>query len=201
MHWKEKEKLWLNRVKDICTIDGWQFKNFFIYKQIDELYFTATFYASRNDNILSGWLEYKTYNIDNVFWDIVNIPANKKKPLSFRSEAAFSISAINIWEYEKNISNEKDPGKEIIALFKEICKKADTKVKKTRTAKAFHKDLEKDEELNSAGIITSLIEQKKYNTALVKIKEYKKQDISSGFGFGNKDFYDLAKSHCLKHSN
>jgi hypothetical protein len=53
-----------------------------------------------------------------------------------------------------------------------------------------------DEESNSVGIITALIEQREIKSALSKINEYKTNEFNSGFRFGDKDFYGLAKEYC-----
>ena len=43
-----------------------------------------------------------------------------------------------------------------------------------------------------------LNEEREFDKALSKIKEYRANQFSSGFGFGDKDFYDLAKEYCEK---
>lgn len=201
MNCKEKEKLWLKHVKELCVIDSWKFKSCFIYKQIGDLYFCATFYVDRKDPLLSGSLKYKPLTIDNIFWDIVNLPGNKRRPLSFRAHAASCVDGISFMDFKKTIANELKPQKEIAELLKEINQKAVQKSKRIKTLSDFQTDMQKDEEYNVAGIITSLIEEKNYKSALLKIKECQTKAIRSRFGFGDQDFYDLAKEYCLKHSN
>jgi len=62
----------------------------------------------------------------------------------------------------------------------------------------FQTELMENEKSNCVGIITSLIEHGQIENALQKIDEYKKNKINSGFGFGSKDFFDLAKEYCNK---
>jgi hypothetical protein len=120
MKYKEKEKLWLKSVKDLSKSDGWKFKSYFIYKIVNDFFFSSTFYISLKENAISGYLGYKPLNIDNIFWDIINEHPNKKRPLSFRAEAAFCIREINYFEYKIDIPNELNPEFEISELLKAI---------------------------------------------------------------------------------
>ncbi len=72
MKYKEKEKLWLKSIKELCKTDGWKFKGYFIYKAVNDLFFSAYFYVSMKENAISGWIGYKSLNIDNIFWDIID---------------------------------------------------------------------------------------------------------------------------------
>lgn len=198
MKYKEKEKLWLTKVKSLSKADGWKFKAFFIYKSIDDLFFSASFYVSRNENSISGYLGYKTYNIDNVFWDIIDEQPNKKMPLSFRGNAAFCVRVVNVMKYKIDNVDELTPDDKIIELLKEIDFKSTQKASVIKTLDDFHCELLSDEKANSVGIVTALIELGQIDNALVKIKEYKANDFNSGFRFGDKDFYDLAKEYCEK---
>ena len=198
MKYKEKEKLWLTNIKELSKKDGWKFKSHFTFKVIGDLYLSSNFYVSMKENAISGWLGYKTMNIDNVFWDIIDEQPNKKMPLSFRGEAAFCVRDINYFQYKIDVGNELNPNTEISNLLKSIDEQVLEKVNVIKTSEDFRIELLENEKTNSVGIVTSFIEQGQFENALSKIREYKNQDFSSGFGFGEKDFYDLAKEYCEK---
>lgn len=198
MKYKEKEKLWLTSIKELSKTDGWKFKGHFIFKVIGDLYFSSNFHVSMKENAISGWLGYKTMNIDNIFWDIIEEQPNKKMPLSFRGEAAFCVRSINYFQYKIDIKDESNPKSEIHNLLKSIDEKIIQKANNIKTLADFRAEMLENEKSNSVGIITSFIEQEQFDNALSKIKEYKNQDFSSGFRFGDKDFYDLAKEYCKK---
>lgn len=199
MKYKEKEKLWLTTIKEKSKADAWKFKSHFIYKSFDNLFFSSTFYVSRIENAISGWLGYKTVNIDNVFWDIIDEQPNKKMPLSFRGEAAFCVRSINYFNYKVDIKDELNPDKELSELLRSINSKVSEKSKIVRTISEFQTDLLRGEKENSVGVITGYIEQGQIDNAVAKIKEYKSQRYNSGFRFeDNKDFYDLALDYCKK---
>lgn len=86
MKYKEKEKLWLSKIKENKSKD-WKFKGWFIFKNLNEFFFSSSFYVSLKENKISGYLGYKPMNIDNIFWDIIDeqissIPFARKTLLS-----------------------------------------------------------------------------------------------------------------------
>lgn len=192
MKYKEKQKLWLSKIKQSKS-DSWKFKDGFIFKNSDEFFYSATFYVSLKENIISGYLGFKPMNIDDVFWDIIDEQPNKKMPLSFRAEAAFCVRKINFYEYNIEIEDVLNPEKEINDLLIEIDNKVSQKASEVKNISDFRLEMLKDEETNSVGIITSYIEENKFTEALTKINEYRKKEYNSGFRFDDKDFYDLAE--------
>lgn len=194
MKYKEKEKLWLSKIKENKSKD-WKFKGWFIFKNLNEFFFSSSFYVSLKENKISGYLGYKPMNIDNIFWDIIDEQPNKKMPLSFRGEAAFCVREINFYKFNIEIKDELKPEKEIIDLLVNIDKEVSDKINSIKKPTDFRIELLEDEESNSVGIITSLIEEHKFTEALEKIKLYKENDYNSGFGFGDDDFYDLAEKY------
>lgn len=202
MKYKEKEKLWLQVIKNLSKSSGWKFKGYFIYKIVNDFFFCSFFYVSMKENAISGWLGYKPLNIDNVFWEIVNEQPNKRMPLSFRAEAAFCVREITFFNYKIDINDILNPENEISELLERIDSNFLEKSRVVQTTADFQSEMLINEKLNSVGIITGLIEQGKIQSALNKISEYQNKEINSGFGFGDKDFYDLAKNYCemLKNS-
>lgn len=199
MKYKEKEKLWLSIIKDQSKAQDWKFKGYFIYKAIGDFFFSASFYVSRNENAISGYLDYKPLNIDNVFWDIIDEIPNKTRPLSFRAEAAFCVRELNLFRYEINIANEAYPQAEIDALLKTITTKVNEKLEKIKVSpNNFYEEMMENEKDNGTGIVTFLIEHGEFEKALIKIDEYKADKVKSGIGLGQKDFYDVAKEYCIK---
>jgi len=195
---KEKEKFWLKKVKELSKYDNWEFKSYFIFKAVNVHFFSSHFYVNGKLNEISGWLDYKPINIDNVFWDIIDEEPNKKMPLSFRGEAAFCVRRINYFDYKIYIKDLLNPEPEITQLLKTINNKVAEKSGNIKTLDDFRTEMLKEEKYNTVGIITSFIEEGQFDKALSKIKEYKANQFSSGFGFGDKDFYDLAKEYCEK---
>ncbi len=195
---KEKERFWLKKIKETTKNDDWKFKSYFIFKTVNDFFFSAHFYGHGKLNEIAGWLDYKPINIDTVFWDIIHEQPNKKMPLSFRGEAAFCVRRITYFEFNIHINDPLNPESEIKQLFRTINTKVTEKAGDIKTLNDFRTEMLKEEEYNTVGIITSFIEEEQFEKALSKIKEYRTNQFSSGFGFGDKDFYDLASEYCQK---
>ena len=195
---KAKEKFWLLKIKQVAKNEGWKFKGNFIFKAVDELYFSSHFYVNGKTNELSGWLDYKTINIDNVFWDIIDEQPNKKMPFSFRGEAAFCVRPINYFHFNVVINDLFNPEPQVEQLLQKINFKVTEKSKAIRTIDDFRSDMLREEKSNTVGIVTSFIAQGQFKQALSKVKEYRANQFPSGFRFGKNEFYDLATEYCKK---
>ena len=195
MKYKEKEKLWLKSIKELCKSDGWKFKGYFIYKVVGNLFFSAKFCVSLKENAISGWIAYKTLNIDNVYWDIIDEQPNKRMPLSFRGEAAFCVYGINFYEYNIYIADVFQPEVEISSLLNEINTNVEAKAKQIKSISDFRDELLEDEKRNYAGIITSLIEENRFEDALKAIERVKELEQDSELDFGENWFCVFAKKH------
>lgn len=112
MKYKEKEKLWLSKIKENKSKD-WKFKGWFIFKNLNQYFFSASFYVSLKEDKISGYLGYKPMNIDDVFWDIIDEQPNKKMPLSFRGNVAFCVRKINFYKFNIEIKDVLQPEKNI----------------------------------------------------------------------------------------
>ena len=199
MKYKEKEKLWLSKIKQNKN-SNWKFKGWFIFRNLNDFFYSASFYVSLKENKISGYLGFKPMNIDNVFWDIIDEQPNKKMPLSFRGEAAFCIREVNFHKYNIEISDILNPEKEIEELLTEIDKIVNQKSNEIKDNNDFRLEMLKNEETNSVGIITLYVEENKFTEALNKITEYRDKKYNSGFGFGDEDFYDLAEKYIKNYS-
>jgi len=198
MKYIEKEKLWTKIVRDVCKSNGWKFKSFFAYKIVGEHFFCSYFFVRRGKNVISGFSGYKPMNIDNVFWDIINEPLCKERPLSHRGDAVFCVREYCYFEYEYEIKDELNPKSEIEELLKIIDIQVIKKSNITWNMAVFRNELLENEKFNTTGIITSFIAQGHFEKALSKIEEYRLKKIPAGLGFGDKDFYDVAKEYCEK---
>jgi hypothetical protein len=197
---REKEKLFTQTIKNLSKVQKWKFKSYFIFKQLDNLFFESNFYINPKTNNIYGYLAYKPYSVDDTFWEFSDMPENSKMPLSFRADAAFRVSSFDIYKYDITIENTKKPEKEIQSLLKIIDGKVKSIIKENITVEDFLNTLEKDNN-NPVGIITCLMELEQYEKVLSKIEIYKKNDIHSGYSFGSTDFFDFVENICNKKLN
>ena len=201
---KQKEKDWDSLIKEKAKTNGWKFKGWFAYKAVKDFFYEANFYTSGIDNSISGSLEFKPLIIDEVFWEIVDLEDNKKKPLSFRGNGAFVISSKDVFDFTQNVIPE-NLSNDINILFDKINSEVD-KIQSTITdLDKFEKYIDqypskRSEWFDSDLLIMTSIVQKNYNKAISLLEYAKKERGMCSWGFDDdKDFYDLATEYCQRH--
>ncbi|GEM_PF-2355527 len=200
---KQKEKEWNNLIKQESKAKGWNFKGWFAYKKIKEFFYEVTFYTSAFDNSIYSSLEFKPLIIDDIFWEIVDLNDNKKKPLSFRENGAFVISSKVFYDYKLKVFPDTLKA-DISNLLDTINSKVDDLSSGVNNIDNFikfveHNPSQRSEWFDSDLLIVSSIVQKNYNKALSLLDYAKKTRGMCSWGFGDKDFYDLAIEYCQKH--
>jgi len=200
---KQKEKDWDKLIKGIAKTKGWKFKGWFAYKAVKDIFYEANFYTSGIDNSISGSLEFKPLIIDNVFWEIVNLEDNKKNPLSFRGNGAFVISSKDVFDFNQNVIAD-NLNNDISILFDKINIEVDKIQSVITDLDKFEKYInqhpsKRSEWFDSDLLIMTSIVQKNYDKAISLVEYAKKERGMCSWGFGDKDFYDLAIEYCLRH--
>jgi hypothetical protein len=200
---KQKEKEWDNIIKQEAKANGWKFKSWFAYKAVKDFFYEATFYTSALDNSIYGSLEFKPLIIDDTFWEIVDLNDNKKMPLSFRGTGAFVVSSKDLYDYKLKVDPETLKA-DIKKLLDTINIKVDEFSSSITNLDNFVQYVEerpskRSEWFDSDLLIVSSIVQKNYAKALSLLKYAKKTRGMCSWGFGDKDFYDLAIEYCQKH--
>jgi hypothetical protein len=200
---KQKEKVWGNIIKQEVKANGWKFKGWFAYKTVKDFFYEATFYTSGFDNSVYGSLEFKPLIIDDTFWKIVDLNDNKKMPLSFRGNGAFVVSSKDVYDYKLKVAPETLKT-DIKSLLEAINVKVSELSSNITNLDNFVQYVEqhpskRSEWFDSDLLIVSSIVQKNYNKGLSLLNYAKKTRGMCSWGFGDKDFYDLAIEYCQKH--
>lgn len=78
MKQSESDKL-LNRIlKEKSNRFGWKCSRDFVFKKEGALFFTILITGQPKTKRLSWSLSFKHYDFDEIFWDVVKLPENKK---------------------------------------------------------------------------------------------------------------------------
>lgn len=195
---KEKEKLIFETIKLLSKKQLWKFKSYFIFKVVNDFFYESNFYINSKENRIQVFLAFKPFSIDNVFWDITDLDKNKKMPLSFRAEAAFNITSHIIFKYNFVLDNLENLQKELESILKQIENKIVENSKTITSTEDYLELISNKERIDTVAVLTALIELEKYDEALKKIFDFRNKGLNSGFIFGDKDFYDLAKEYIMK---
>ena len=116
---KQKEKAWDDLIKQRSKAFGWKFKSFFTYKIVDDFFYDASFFTYGGGNSISVSLSFKPLIIDEVFWEICDLPENKKMPVSFRGNGAFVVNSKEIFGFYLKVIEDRLT-EDIDNLFEEI---------------------------------------------------------------------------------
>jgi len=200
---KQKEKDLNTSIKNEAKNFGWKFKSFFTYKSINDFFYDATFYTFGGDAI-SGTLSFKPLIIDEKFWEIVNLLDNKKMPLSLRGNGAFVINSKDVFDYNLKVVPE-NLIVDIDNLFDRLNLKVDELQSTIINLDTFISFVEQNPSKRSEWfdvdmLIVAFIVQQKYDRALSLLDYAKSNRGMCSWGFGDKDFYDLAIEYCQWHT-
>jgi len=195
---KEKEKLFYNCIKSNSKKWSWKFKSYFIFKIVGIFFHETNFYFDPKKNRIWGWLAFKPYSTDNLFWEIANMKENQKLPLSFRADAAFKITSYAFFDFDITLKSFDDLEKEVTKLLEEIENRIIAKMDTINSIEKFLELLKTKDQKNSVAILTTLIEIERYDEAKEYIYYCRDNSINSGFGFGKKDYYDVAEEYIKK---
>ncbi|QZA77231.1 hypothetical protein K4H28_13200 [Deefgea tanakiae] len=77
---------------------GWKCSRGFVFKKEKSLFFTILINGQSKTKKLHWSLSFKHYDFDDIFWDVVKLPENKKQPLSFRACGAWVAPSMVVQE-------------------------------------------------------------------------------------------------------
>jgi hypothetical protein len=85
----------------------WSYKDLTIFKVESGFFFEVMISYNRLEKSIETRMAFKPYSLDDLFWDIFDMPENKNQPLSFRCFGAFTVSAFKIIEWNVKIENDE----------------------------------------------------------------------------------------------
>ena len=195
---KEKEKLLFKTIKEVFKSKDWKFNSYFCFKSVNDFFFDCIFSFNPKENKIWVDLSYKPMILDDIFWDITEMAENKKMPLSFRSNAAFKISLFEILKFDLTLKNTDNPLEEISAILQTIENKVIDTIKNVKNIDEYLVCISNVERPDYNSIITIHIHDNQYEIAKQKIAFCRQEKISSQYGFGKYDFYDMAEKYIKK---
>lgn len=195
---KEKEKLLFKTIKEVFKSKDWKFNSYFCFKSVNEFFFDCIFSFNPKENKIWVGLNYKPMILDDIFWDVTEMAENKKMPLSFRSNAAFKIWPFEILKFDLTLKHTDNPLEEISAILQTIENKVIETIKNVKNIDEYLVCISNVEHPDYNSIITIHIYNNQYDIAKQKIAFCRQEKISSHYGFGKYDFYDMAEKYIEK---
>jgi hypothetical protein len=144
-----------------------------------------------------GRSKFKPYDVDDTFWDIIDAPECKTKPLSFRASAAFCVRPVEILEQRVAVDIEQPELEPLLAAIDANVARIEGEVRGTEDYIAF---LERDpvvRRLHFVGLVTAHVSLGRFNRAIELVEEARRHEIHCEFSFENRqNFFDLAARYC-----
>lgn len=85
-------------LRETAKCARWKFSRGFLFRATDLLFFEILVNGQAKDFRLSYCLNYKMLEFDDLFWKIVKLEENAKKPLSFRAAGVWTAPTIGVYD-------------------------------------------------------------------------------------------------------
>jgi len=208
MKQSESDKLLNKILKEESNRFGWKCSRGFVFKKEGALFFTILITGQPKTKRLSWSMSFKHYDFDEIFWDVVKLPENKKQPLSFRAcgawvapsmEAHSGNVTLDKWE-EETISDETNNIFELLEpISVEVANSVTTYQSNLRVLENYYSQLMNKhpnavrtiwaEKLLTCLLESELDEAKKIANARIESGD------SGGFNYAGRSFYQLASEY------
>src|ERR1041384_5063782 len=101
----ELNKLLNAALKQSAKAHGWKCSRGFVFKRPNCYFFSIIIVGQAKQRHLFFSLSYKLLAFDDLFWKIVKLEENLKRPLSFRACGAWTAPMMKIFESELSIAD------------------------------------------------------------------------------------------------
>ena len=100
MKQSEVDKALAAAFKPAIEVTAWKKAGGFLYCQKYKLFFRLIILGVGKAGTIQHTLDYKHFEFDDLFWRIVRLPENSKRPLSFRAQGAWVFPSFRVYEGE-----------------------------------------------------------------------------------------------------
>ncbi|WP_276352564.1 hypothetical protein [Cohnella caldifontis] len=185
---------------------GFKMKSGFLYKRQGDFFFSMPVSVRYNNNengySLSGSALVKPYDLDDLFWDIFEIPGNKKQPDSLRANGAYVAPSISIdsISLKVDLENLAHSCNELLSNFEKIINKF---LMDVTDIQSYFQYVKRTLEYNDEELLFLLLEIQvcNYEGALRMLETEMSLGNSGGFRADDKDIYEYARDYCLEKLN
>jgi hypothetical protein len=200
-------------VNNILKVQGkqlnWKFSSGYLFIKRDLLFFVLLILPNAKNRKVSFSLNYKLYDFDEVFWNLVDLSENINMPLSFHASGAWSAPTMQIYNGVLEIEDWQNESM-LTELVSNTIQNADKiSLELSRNINNIDKNLEYIESLHTKHLeeypdskldifkeqlMTAILKHdyliaNKMADSRINLKE------SGGFMVGNKSFYEMTQSY------
>lgn len=186
----------------------WKCKEGCLFKKNGSLFFVFSAFGQAKKNEIDYTLQYKLYDFDEIFWNIVDLKENAKQPLSFHYFGAWTAPtmcvkkekyAINEWNESFLIEKYSTIFQDVNYLATQIAQEITTVDENLKYLEALYSELLR----RYPGAVVNIYKEKlmtailkKENSLALEIAEDRiAHNDSGGFLTGSVTFYQQAKEY------
>ena len=115
----EFEKQLLSALTPRLKKMSWKKNSCALYTATGDFYQDVFISVHRNSSQTIAELRFKPLNLDPILWDILDIPENRDRPLSFRTWGAFTCPGLPI--YDANVEDAGDDPESVAENLLQLC--------------------------------------------------------------------------------
>ncbi|MDL2211256.1 hypothetical protein LJB88_00045 [Erysipelotrichaceae bacterium OttesenSCG-928-M19] len=188
------------RIKSSIKETNFKFRDYLIYFVEDDYIYYSMLYITVKEKgyeILTT-VDAKPFEIDNIFWEIFNMPENKDEPASLRAIGAFTILPLEIGEFKLFCDDiSADYSVEMLEGIKDIIIKFNTRYENDNDA--FYKLVDNENYIDRDLVkMLYLIKQEKYQEALDIVTVLLDNYEYGKFRDDKKSINEYIRDYCLK---
>lgn len=205
-HAKALKKVAIKHLDNHRKIYGFKMKSGFLFKRQGDFFFSmpVSIRYSENENgyLLSGSALVKPYDLDDLFWDIFEIPDNKKQPDSLRANGVYVAPSLSIDRITIKVNSEnlESSCHDLLSDFEKIINNF---LMVVTDVQSYFQHVKRALEYNNEELLFILLEIQlcNYEGALRMLETEMSLGKSGGFRADDQDIYEYARDYCLEKLN
>lgn len=201
----ESDKILNKLLKETAKRFDWKYSRGFVFKKENDIFFTIIVDGVPKSNRLFWSLSFKHFDFDDIFWDVVQLPENKKKTLSFRAcgawvtpslEAQSEHKILDIWDESLIASHIEKIFETYGPLSQNIASAVDSYLSNMQVMEKYYAQLKNKypkalRTLWAEKLLTCLLESKYTEAKDIATARIEAGDVG-GFNYKGRSFYQLA---------
>lgn len=200
--YKAIERCAKDRMKAIRKAYGYRTRDFANYKVDRDFFISMGIFPFRDRITIT--LKLKPMFLDEIFWDVFDMPGNKNEPLSLRAVGAFSVSAPIFYKDERAFESCDGVGEYIEESLKKCDEIARNVVDVYESDYKSFFDHVRNENLFTFDLDLSemllAIKEERYIDAEKRVIQLLEKGERGRFGTGNKYIYHYILDYCIERS-
>lgn len=191
------EKNLLGELTPLLKGTGWKKSRSALINQSEDFFQAIYVSAHRNDAKTTAVLRLKPMAIDPIFWDVFDLPENKKEPISFRAWGAFTCTGIPILEGQ--LEQVGSSTRDVASALLHFCTANSARYREALASCSYSELVEEHPHQVERGayavtLVCSLINEQNYDRARQVARSYATNELSSCSDLLNqgRSFHSLA---------